>query len=78
MIVSGGGWAVGDLEGAAEEALEVPGATVVCLCGRNDELRSELARALRRRAPGAGRGIHRPDARLVRGRRRARPLDRRA
>ena len=42
VIVSGGGWAVGDLEGAAEEALRVPGATVVCLCGRNEELRTEL------------------------------------
>jgi processive 1,2-diacylglycerol beta-glucosyltransferase len=44
VIVSGGGWAVGDLEGAAEEALGIRGATVVCLCGRNDHLRSELAR----------------------------------
>jgi len=43
VIVSGGGWAVGDLEGAAEEALKIPGATVVCLCGRNDELRERLA-----------------------------------
>ena len=43
MIVSGGGWAVGDLEGAAEEALGVPGSTVVCLCGRNEDLRAELA-----------------------------------
>jgi UDP-N-acetylglucosamine:LPS N-acetylglucosamine transferase len=42
VIVSGGGWAVGDLQGAAEEALALPGATVVCLCGRNDELRSRL------------------------------------
>jgi processive 1,2-diacylglycerol beta-glucosyltransferase len=44
VIVSGGGWAVGDLEGAAEEALRIPGATVVCLCGRNDQLRGELER----------------------------------
>jgi processive 1,2-diacylglycerol beta-glucosyltransferase len=44
VIVSGGGWAVGDLEGATEEALGVPGATVVCLCGRNEQLRGELAR----------------------------------
>ena len=42
VIVSGGGWAVGDLEGATEEALAVPDATVVCLCGRNDQLRDEL------------------------------------
>jgi processive 1,2-diacylglycerol beta-glucosyltransferase len=44
VIVSGGGWAVGDLEGAAEEGLGVPGATVVCLCGRNEALQGELAR----------------------------------
>ena len=43
VIVSGGGWAVGDLEGAAEEALKVAGATVVCLCGRNTQLRAQLA-----------------------------------
>jgi processive 1,2-diacylglycerol beta-glucosyltransferase len=43
VIVSGGGWAVGDLEGAAEEALKVPGATVVCLCGRKPEPRERLA-----------------------------------
>jgi UDP-N-acetylglucosamine:LPS N-acetylglucosamine transferase len=43
VLVSGGGWAVGDLEGAAEEALRLDGSTVVCLCGRNDELRAALA-----------------------------------
>jgi processive 1,2-diacylglycerol beta-glucosyltransferase len=42
VLVSGGGWAIGDLEGAAEEALGLTGATVVCLCGRNEELRTEL------------------------------------
>ena len=42
VLVSGGGWAVGDLEGATQEALGVPGSTVVCLCWRNDELRSKL------------------------------------
>jgi processive 1,2-diacylglycerol beta-glucosyltransferase len=42
VIVSGGGWAVGDLEGAAEETLKVDGATVVCLCGRNEQLRAKL------------------------------------
>jgi processive 1,2-diacylglycerol beta-glucosyltransferase len=43
VLVSGGGWAVGDLEGAAEEALSLEGSTVVCLCGRNDRLRAALA-----------------------------------
>jgi UDP-N-acetylglucosamine:LPS N-acetylglucosamine transferase len=42
VLVSGGGWAVGDLEGAAEAALALPDATVVCLCGRNADLRSRL------------------------------------
>jgi len=42
VLVSGGGWAVGDLEGAAEEALRLDGSTVVCLCGRNDALRAAL------------------------------------
>ena len=44
VLVSGGGWAVGDLEGAAEGALSLAGSTVVCLCGRNDGLRAELGR----------------------------------
>jgi UDP-N-acetylglucosamine:LPS N-acetylglucosamine transferase len=43
VLVSGGGWAVGDLAGAADEALTLQGSTVVCLCGRNDELRAELS-----------------------------------
>jgi processive 1,2-diacylglycerol beta-glucosyltransferase len=43
VLVSGGGWAVGDLEGAAEVALRIEGATVVCLCGRGEEVRARLA-----------------------------------
>ena len=42
VVVSGGGWAVGDLGGAAEEALAVPGAFVVVLCGSRDDVRSRL------------------------------------
>jgi processive 1,2-diacylglycerol beta-glucosyltransferase len=42
VVVSGGGWAVGDLGGAAEEVLALPGASAVCLCGRKDDLRAEL------------------------------------
>lgn len=46
VIVSGGGWAVGDLEGAVRVALECsPDATVVCLCGRNEEVRARLESA---------------------------------
>ena len=43
VLVSGGGWGVGDVEGAAEAALELEDVTrVVCLCGRNDDLRRRL------------------------------------
>jgi processive 1,2-diacylglycerol beta-glucosyltransferase len=42
IVVSGGGWAVGDLAGAARAALAVDGATVVCLSGRDTELRKQL------------------------------------
>ena len=42
VVVSGGGWGVGDLEVAARVALGA-GATVVCLCGSNERLRARLA-----------------------------------
>src|SRR5205823_1056569 len=39
VLVSGGGWGVGDLDGAIDTALAQPDVDVVaCLCGRNDEL----------------------------------------
>ena len=44
VLVSGGGWGVGDLESAADEALALDVVVVACLCGRNDELRSRLER----------------------------------
>jgi processive 1,2-diacylglycerol beta-glucosyltransferase len=44
ITVSGGGWGVGDLTGAVEEALLIPGATVVCLGGRNEGVNAELDR----------------------------------
>ncbi len=44
VVVSGGGWAVGDLAGATEVALGEPGVTVVCLCGRNERVLTELTR----------------------------------
>lgn len=43
-IVSGGGWAVGDLAGAVAAALRVPGLTVVCLSGRDELVRRRLER----------------------------------
>jgi len=44
IAVSGGGWGVGDLIGATRAALQVPDATVLCLCGRNDNLRARVAK----------------------------------
>lgn len=43
VLVSGGGWGVGDLDGAVEASLRDREVTsVVCLCGRNDDLRARL------------------------------------
>ncbi len=42
VIVSGGGWAVGDIAGAVDAALEQPNTTVVCLCGRNDQILRDM------------------------------------
>lgn len=43
VLISGGGWAVGDIPSAVEVALATPGVTrVVVLCGRGDEVRSGL------------------------------------
>ncbi len=44
VAVSGGGWGVGDLEGTVRTAREVD-AIVLCLCGRNEELRLRLEHA---------------------------------
>ncbi|MEA2299975.1 MAG: processive 1,2-diacylglycerol beta-glucosyltransferase [Solirubrobacteraceae bacterium] len=43
IIVSGGGWGVGDIAGAVAELARVPDATLVCLAGRNDLVREKLA-----------------------------------
>jgi UDP-N-acetylglucosamine:LPS N-acetylglucosamine transferase len=44
VLVSGGGWGVGDLDGAIDTALAEDSVDLVaCLCGRNDELRARLA-----------------------------------
>jgi UDP-N-acetylglucosamine:LPS N-acetylglucosamine transferase len=42
IVVSGGGWGVGDMVGAVDAALAQPGATVVVMCGRNEELRRRI------------------------------------
>jgi processive 1,2-diacylglycerol beta-glucosyltransferase len=41
-LVTGGGWGIGDLEGAVRCALDVGAATVVCVAGRNQEVRERL------------------------------------
>jgi UDP-N-acetylglucosamine:LPS N-acetylglucosamine transferase len=43
VLVSGGGWGLGDLLGATEVALEItPHATVICLAGRNGRTQASL------------------------------------
>ena len=42
VVVSGGGWGVGDIEAAARAVLDV-GALPVCLCGANAALRERLS-----------------------------------
>src|SRR5258708_7335512 len=43
VVVSGGGWGVGDILGAAEAALELGEVGhVACLCGRNDRLIAQV------------------------------------
>jgi hypothetical protein len=43
VVVSGGGWGVGDLDGAVTELTRIPDATIVCVTGRNEEGRARLA-----------------------------------
>jgi processive 1,2-diacylglycerol beta-glucosyltransferase len=44
VVVSGGGWGVGDIEGAVREIASIPDVSaIVCLAGRNDQLRERLA-----------------------------------
>jgi UDP-N-acetylglucosamine:LPS N-acetylglucosamine transferase len=42
VVVSGGGWGVGDIEGAVRRLLDIPDATLVCLAGRNESVRRKL------------------------------------
>jgi UDP-N-acetylglucosamine:LPS N-acetylglucosamine transferase len=44
VVVSGGGWGVGDLTGAVRELLREPEiCAIVCLAGRNEQLRERLS-----------------------------------
>ncbi len=46
VVVSGGGWGVGDLAGAVAEFIKVEEVTsIVCLAGRNEQLAEKLRRA---------------------------------
>jgi UDP-N-acetylglucosamine:LPS N-acetylglucosamine transferase len=45
VVVSGGGWGVGDLRGATDEALIAGAARVVVLAGNNDAMRAALTEA---------------------------------
>jgi UDP-N-acetylglucosamine:LPS N-acetylglucosamine transferase len=46
VLVSGGGWGVGDIEGAVRELERVPEvSSIVCLAGRNEPLEQRLRRA---------------------------------
>ena len=47
VLVSGGGWGVGDLEGAIESALADEDTLVVCIAGRNDAAREKLEQRYR-------------------------------
>lgn len=48
VIVSGGGWGIGDIVGAATIAAAIPRVQVVCLAGRNGALRRRLERRFKR------------------------------
>jgi UDP-N-acetylglucosamine:LPS N-acetylglucosamine transferase len=46
VVVSGGGWGVGDIAGAVREFTKVPEVSaIVCLAGRNEQLAAKLSRA---------------------------------
>src|SRR6266498_4376796 len=45
VVVSGGGWAVGDLEGAVETALQLHDTSIVCLAGRHAVTKARLENA---------------------------------
>ncbi len=44
VVVSGGGWGVGDVEGAVREIAQIPDVSaIVCLAGRNEQLLERLS-----------------------------------
>lgn len=43
VVVSGGGWGVGDIAGAVEQLEQIPDTTIVCLAGHNELVHDRLA-----------------------------------
>ncbi len=74
VVVSGGGWGIGDLTGAVEAALDVEGSTVVCLSGHSERARRRLEQQIRVESARSTPRVHRPDERPARRGGRARPL----
>ena len=63
VVVSGGGWGVGDIEGAVRELCRIPDvSSIVCLAGRNEQSQRRLAGDLRARVARARVRLHRRDA----------------
>ena len=78
VVVSGGGWGVGDIAGAVREFTRVAEvSSIVCLAGRNEPLASKLRSAFAEHERVHVLRVHRQDARAAGGGRRARALDRR-
>ena len=79
MLVSGGGWGVGDIEGAVAVALGRDGVSRWSrLCGHNAGLLARVAARFGDEPRVRAEGFTDRDARLARRGRRAGPLDRRA
>ena len=78
VVVSGGGWGVGDIAGAVGEFTKVEEvSSILCLAGRNEQLAEKLDERVRRRRARPRARLHRAHAGDPRRRRRAGALDRR-
>ena len=76
VLVSGGGWGVGDLTTSIDAARGLDVALVVALCGRNEALRLRLEAAYAGRDRRPGRRLHGAHERVDGRSRRARPFHR--
>jgi len=78
VVVSGGGWGVGDIAGAVREFVRTPEVTsIVCLAGRNEQLEEKLGATFAGEDRVHVYGFTDTDARAPRRGRRARALHRR-